>query len=64
MSPNSEADMKVTANLDEIEHGSGSGEKTLVGASGQPEEVPRGHIHSLDVRITKVWRPLMLLTNF
>jgi hypothetical protein len=53
MISNSELDMKATANLDEIEHGSGRGEKTPVDPSGRAEDIPTGHIHSLDVRLTQ-----------
>ena len=64
MISNSELDMKATANLDELEHGSGSGEKTLVDPSGRPEAIPSGHIHSLDVRTTQRSAQVEQSTNF
>lgn len=52
MSANREIEMKATADLDEVENGSGTGEKTLVTPpSGEPSGERRANTHGLEVRI-------------
>ncbi|KAF2245290.1 amino acid transporter [Trematosphaeria pertusa] len=47
MASNDEIDLKATTNLDEVEQGSGAGEKAVVGGTSQLSGTRR-HVHSLE----------------
>jgi len=50
MVANNERGQKAIANVDEVEHGPGNGEKTLAVPSEPPPGGRSAHVHGLEVR--------------